>query len=331
MKNHYQTVYNDFVKQLSRDIKGHQHLKYTLAISVRGARQYSLIGDEGLELYKNYHYEIGSITKIFTGLLIAKAVQEKKLSINDSIATHIPELRDRGFMPTIEKILTHRSGMEYDPDHVDGDDFLPEENPFLHLDKQSVIEDILSQDLKDTDYPYVYSNLGAAALGLVLEHVYQQSCISLLEEFTSGIGLTDTCVLNPPYDLEGLRPDGQLDGHWVWKENSAFAPAGCLVSTAKDMLTFGEFLLQSEKSYVKLAHQILDVTNMADIHRGIGFFLFNFPDYNMFFHDGGTGCFHSTLCIQYDRQVVAIALSNAYHHRIEETFKLTRRLADTTS
>jgi len=50
-----------------------------------------LIGENGCEdEFIKYYYEIGSISKTFTGLLIERAILENKSSMEDSCAKYIP-------------------------------------------------------------------------------------------------------------------------------------------------------------------------------------------------------------------------------------------------
>jgi len=323
----YENIKKDFIDKVTDKVKGTTHLKYTLGISHKGKREYYVIGEDGMEDSMLFHYEIGSITKIFTGLLVARAVGEGKISLEDTIDKFIDELAVASNMPTIKNLLIHKSGFEYNPSDEEGEDYLPKENPFLHITKSDVIDEILNERLEDRGYPFCYSNLGAATLGIILDQVYNKPYVTLLDELIKEIGLNETYAVNPPYDIEGLRDDGRLDGHWEWLATSVYSAAGCLVSNAEDMLKFGEYLFKQEKDYVKIALEILDVNDMGDYTQGIGFLTFNYPDYSMYFHDGGTGCFNSTLCIQYDKQVVTIALSNAYHEIISHTFRFARQLA----
>lgn len=324
----FEKIKKDFLNKIADNVKGSKHLKYTLGNSHKGKREYYVIGENGMEELNLYHYEIGSVTKMFTGLLIAKAVDEGKISLSDTIDRFIDELKTSPNMPTIKSLLIHKSGFEYNPNKKDEEDYLPNENPFLHIKKSDLIDEILDEKLEDIKYPFCYSNLGAATLGIILEQVYNKEYVSLLDDLIKEIGLNETYTINPPYDIEGLRPDGQLDGHWEWNIDSVYCAAGCLVSNAEDMLTFGEYLLKQEKSYVKTALEILDTTDMGNYEQGIGFLTFNFPDYSMCFHDGGTGCFNTSLCIQYDKRIVTIALSNTYHDLISNTFRFTRRMAE---
>ena len=57
-------------------------------------------------------FELGSITKTFTGLLLADAVERGELALDDQLADHLPELRGTAAGDvTLEQLATHRSGL----------------------------------------------------------------------------------------------------------------------------------------------------------------------------------------------------------------------------
>ena len=55
-------------------------------------------------------YRIGSITKSFTAVLIFKAIEKKKLDLNETIDTWFPTITNSNKI-TIKHLLTHRSGI----------------------------------------------------------------------------------------------------------------------------------------------------------------------------------------------------------------------------
>ena len=320
-------VKEKILKQIVDAVKEKRNIKYTIGILQNDKPEYYLIGENGIEEFKQYHYEIGSITKIFTGLLISKAYINGDIDIDSSISEYIEELDSSKYLPTVKQILTHTSGFEYNPEESDGKDCLPKINPFIDVKREQVIDEINEMNLKDIEYPFCYSNIGAATMGIVLESVYKRPYYCLLDEFVADIGLENTYTINPQYDIEGIRKNGVEDGHWEWKESSCYNAAGCLVSTAEDMLMFGKFLLDAKDEYVKQSLTPLFSQNIDGKIRNIGFFTLSYPKYNISYHDGGTGCFHSVLSIENKSNITVICLSNSYMDIIEQSLQFTRQLA----
>ena len=94
-----------------------QHNKFmgSVAVSKNGEIIYSkTIGfaniENNLKANENSKYKIGSITKTFTSVLILKAVEDKKLNLNQTINTWFPSIENANKI-TIENLLNHRSGI----------------------------------------------------------------------------------------------------------------------------------------------------------------------------------------------------------------------------
>lgn len=68
----------------------------------------------------NTKYKIGSIAKTYTAVVVLKAVEEKKLQLNQTIENYFPTIENAGII-TIENMLYHRSGIY---NYSDDKDFL---------------------------------------------------------------------------------------------------------------------------------------------------------------------------------------------------------------
>lgn len=85
-----------------------KNTKISVAFIENGEITYHIYSQNGEET-NIYDYEIGSISKTFVGALCAKAINENKLSLTDSIAKYL-DLGNDKYYPTIERLLTHTSG-----------------------------------------------------------------------------------------------------------------------------------------------------------------------------------------------------------------------------
>jgi CubicO group peptidase (beta-lactamase class C family) len=73
--------------------KGKTHIKLAIGTLANAETNFSVFGANGAELpYENYTYEIGSMTKNFMGLLLAKYIHEGKMSLDDSISKYVDGL-----------------------------------------------------------------------------------------------------------------------------------------------------------------------------------------------------------------------------------------------
>ena len=304
----------------SKELENQKYVKYSFGVSNNGNKEMYLVDDSGVQTSKEYHYEIGSITKLFTGLLISKAIVEGLVNLDDKVSKYL-ELNINSDYPTIEELITHTAGIELE----DLEEYLPKENPLKDMTLDTVIEELNKYERTKDKYSFSYSNLGAAIIGMVLEKVNKKPYHVQVDELIEEIGLKNTYCLNPIRDLEGVNEKGEKFGNWDWLETSAFNAAGCMVSTLSDMIKFGEFIVNSKEPYVK--H--MKTTRYKEDYKGskleVGSFILKYPEYDMLYHDGGTGCFHSALCMN-PNGLVVVALSNKYLDITGNTFKYAHNI-----
>jgi len=262
-------------------------------------------------------FEIGSITKVFTGILLANAVLDGKLGLDDTLAQRLPvkfSHLETGAV-TLKQLATHTSCLPRLPDnmmHADGDD------PYSQYDKKAMFEYLA--DAKLAEKPPCasqYSNLGFGILGVVVETAYGKPWATLIQEKITGpLGMADTVEeLSPAQQSRFAEPwDGDKKAHpWTFK---AVQGAGALRSTLADMSKFADALLAGPKGPLGKVWPMLadDYAEMpavgAKIGLGLGHAKANGEE--RYTHDGGTGGYRSTIYVlpASGRAVVVLA-SNA--------------------
>ncbi len=218
-------------------------------------------------------YEIGSVTKTMTGYLVARAVLEEKLKLDDDITTFLPDdysnLNYMGNPITIKHLLTHTSGLPmFLPMKMNGvfeklNKNVP--NAYLELeqsyDKQKFLKDL--KTLSITEAPgvnYSYSNAGAELIGFILETVYQKSIDQLFKEsFLAEYRMVDTAIeLNKEQNAKLVR------GYWM--DNTSFSPnqlnrlwatgSGAKM-TIIDMMHYIDLQLNSKNPIISESHKVL--------------------------------------------------------------------------
>lgn len=112
--------------------------KISIAIIENGNVSYHTFGYNGEEK-DLYDFEISSISKTFVGLLCAKAVNENKLNITDSISKYL-SLDNSKYYPTVERLLTHTSGYNayYFESQMIGNKFAHTTNDFYGISKNQI-------------------------------------------------------------------------------------------------------------------------------------------------------------------------------------------------
>ncbi|HSS50021.1 MAG TPA: serine hydrolase domain-containing protein, partial [Thermoanaerobaculia bacterium] len=193
-------------------------------------------------------FEIGSITQVFTGILLADAVLDGKLSLDDTLAQRLPVKFSEPATGavTLKQLATHTSCLPRLPDnmmHASGDD------PYSQYDNKAMFEYLASAKLAEKP-PCApeYSNLGFGILGVVVETAYGKPWAALIQEKITGpLGMVDTVQnLSPAQQSRFAEPwDGDQRAHpWTFK---AVAGAGALRSTLADMSKLADAFLAGTK------------------------------------------------------------------------------------
>lgn len=279
-------------------------------------------GDAGLNarpLGAKSVFEIGSITKAFTGTLLADMVARGEVSLSDPVSEHLP---DRVTVPsrngrqiTLLDLSTHRSALPRMPSNMfpDGSQAYPEytiDDLYAFLSEHELRRDIGSE--------YEYSNIAVALLGHVLARVGGGSYEEMLRERVLdplGMSMTSTRV-------EGELRDWMTQGH---DERGVPAPfrnwpnlpgMGALRSNAEDLLTFLAANVGPRESQLERAMRDAQgvresVNPQADI--GLNWLIRKVGDDRIVTHGGATAGFRTFIGFDPDKRVGAVVLSNSGH------------------
>jgi serine-type D-Ala-D-Ala carboxypeptidase/endopeptidase len=115
-------------------------------------------------------FEIGSITKVFTTLLLTDMVRRGEVSLTDPISKYLPpdaKVPERnGRTITLQDLATHTSGLPRMPTN-----FAPKDatNPYADYGFDRLTQFLSTYTLtRDVGENYEYSNLGGGLLGTLL-------------------------------------------------------------------------------------------------------------------------------------------------------------------
>lgn len=247
-------------------------------------------------------FEIGSITKVFTGILLADAVEEGKLGLDATLAERLPVKFDYAGTGavTLEQLATHTSCLPRLPDNLMNAE---EDDPYAQYDRGALFEYLSTAKLSaPPPCAAEYSNLGFATLGVVLEEAYGKPWATLVrEKVTSPLGMTDTTQdLSAAQESRFAQPwAGDKPAQpWTFK---AVAGAGALRSTLSDLSRLADALLAGPKGALGTVWSRLagDYADMPGVGGRIGLALIHgsILGEDGYWHDGGTGGFRSTLVV----------------------------------
>jgi D-alanyl-D-alanine-carboxypeptidase/D-alanyl-D-alanine-endopeptidase len=191
-------------------------------------------------------FEIGSITKVFTALLLADMVRRNEVALTDPITKYLPadaKVPERnGRAITLEDLATHTSGLPRMPSN-----FAPKDpsNPYADYGLDRLTQFLASYTLtRDPGAQYEYSNLGGGLLGTLLARRAGMNYEALVESRIAGpLGMKSTRLMPSPEMKARMATghNGQLAAAANWDfppDTSALGGAGGLRSTVNDMMLF---------------------------------------------------------------------------------------------
>ena len=264
---------------------------------------------------ENTIFEIGSISKTFTAILMADAVNSGKVKLDDPINKYlpdsIPKLEYGGTPITLKTLSNHSSGIPSLPSNFNSTDIV---NPYKGYDNNRLFSFYRHfKPLRKPGEKYEYSNLAVGTLGVILERVYHKNYEALfVEKICTPLGMNDTRQFIRKNDssrfAKGYNEYGFYNSPWDFK---AFAGAGAIRSTAADLLKYAKANLGNATSSlnkaIQLTHEVT-FTNGAKI--GLAWHMIKPGKEEVLFHNGGTGGYRSYLAFNMDKKFAVVILSN---------------------
>jgi CubicO group peptidase (beta-lactamase class C family) len=291
-------------------------------------------------------FEIGSITKVFTGLLLADLVREGVVKLDDPAQKHLPKelhLPKRGDREiTLLDLATHTSGLPVQPTDLLGSVFKTPladwGNPYAHYGLAELGKNLAAIKLeRDPGGKYAYSNLGAGVLGHALVHAARASSYDhlLVRRITGPLGMRDTLVR-----LNTEQQERKAPGHGRWGEASAWDFASCegcggIRSTVHDMLWFAAASLGRPKTdllpSMRLALEPRRDTGTKDRRIGLFWHTLRLPGGGpeVLWHNGGTGGYRSFLGLVPPAGTAVVVLSNSDKGVEDIALEILKLLDDT--
>jgi CubicO group peptidase (beta-lactamase class C family) len=264
-------------------------------------------------------FEIGSVTKVFTSLLLSDMVQQGEVALTDPVRKYLPAdtkvPHRNGREITLEDLATHTSGLPRLPSNLDIKD---PSDPYAHYTIQQLYEFLASYELtRDPGSKYEYSNLGGGLLGHALSLRAGNGYEALIHDRITGpLGMKDSVITLSPALTARLAAghDEKLKTVPGWNLPT-LAGAGALRSTANDMLTFLAANLGYTKTPLAPAMAaMLDVrkpTGNPGMEVALGWHIFTRDPDMVVWHNGGTGGFRSFVGYRPKTRVGVVVLSNA--------------------
>jgi len=262
-------------------------------------------------------FNIASCAKQFTALTALMLTEEKKLSLQDDIRKHLPELyQELDRKITIEQLITHSSGVR------SYDNLLALQGKtwwkIVYLNNHDVLK--LLEKQRSLDFnpgtAFNYSNSNYVLLTEIVGRSVKQDFKLFSDTLFQSLNMPATSYNN---DIGVVLPNkARPYGNWgSWIEYPYVTEVigdGALFSTLEDLLNW-EILLQSGKSKVLSAELINKsqqrISGSANPEYGYGleFGAYRGMDYR--YHDGSTGAFRASMLRFPDQNTAFVVLTNS--------------------
>lgn len=269
-------------------------------------------------------FQVGSITKTFTALLMMQLVEEGRLDLGATVQSYLPDFRVAdetvSRQATIRHLLTHTAGWVGDlfEDTGEGDD--------ASARYVALMADL--PQLAPLGMTYSYNNASFYLAGAILEAVTGRFYADLLQERAlDPLGMTHsylkpTDVMTYCYAVgHDVQGEGEVAALRPWALPRAVYPVGGLITTVPDLLRYGRF--QMGDGVTESGERLLTADSMQQMHTpqaaiwgeteavGLSWFIKDVAGTRILAHGGGTKGQVSYLFVVPERDFAAAIVTNS--------------------
>ena len=265
-------------------------------------------------------YEIGSITKTFTGTLLSQMHLDRQVALSDTIEQYLPSMKVptyQGQSITLESLATHTSSLPRLPSNLE--EFEGElDNPYKHYTLEALYSFLNTYDLpRSVGSEYEYSNVGVDLLGHLLGRADQSSYESAVtQKIIAPLGLRNTTLsLSEAQSANMAQPYKGKNTVSYWDASEATQGAGAIVADMNDMLRYLKINMGLLPSPLYEAMRLAQAPRFAINERlsvGLNWFTIYEGEREIIFHNGATGGFDAFIGFDKDAQCGVVVLTNSF-------------------
>jgi D-alanyl-D-alanine-carboxypeptidase/D-alanyl-D-alanine-endopeptidase len=292
---------------------------------------YGNAGPEALPLDADSVFEIGSITKVFTAILLADMADRGEVALDDPIANYLPKNmrvpEKNGRKITLLDLSVQVSGLPRMPDN-----FKPAnpQNPYVDYTVEQMYDFLSRHELRrDPGALFEYSNLGVGLLGHVLTlRAGKPYELLVKERILEPLDMDHTAITLTPWMqqhlVKGHNVKGEVVSNW---DVGVLAAAGGLRSTLTDMLKFARANLQATDRLTRVMQRThaerANAGNPA-MFIGMNWIIRRSDGQDITWHNGGTAGYRTWMGFDAKRKTAAVVLTNSGHGADDLGFALLK-------
>ena len=296
---------------------------------------YGSPGPGSLPLDADSVFEIGSITKVFTAILLADMADKGEVALDDPIAKYLPKNirvpEKNGRTITLLDLSVQVSGLPRMPDN-----FKPAnpQNPYVDYTVEQMYDFLSRHELRrDPGALFEYSNFGVGLLGHVLTLRAGKSYERLVKErILDPLDMDHTAITLTPWMQQHLAKGHNVKGEVVsnW-DVGVLAAAGGLRSTLTDMLKFARANLEAKDRLTRVMQRTHAERAPAGgpaggpaMFIGMNWVIRRSDGQDITWHNGGTAGYRTWMGFDAKRKTAAVVLTNSGHGADDLGFALLK-------
>ena len=245
-------------------------------------------------------FEVGAITKAFTGLLLADAIQRREVQLDTPVSDLVPPgvtVPTKDNRPiTLQALALHSSGLPRVPPGLAAHS--TPSDPYASYGEDQLYADLVHTQLEHAPGEIImYSNFGSGLLGFTLGRKIGGGYSGALHaRILEPLGLTSTFVV-PPANVQSRRAAGTTEdlkaaSPWTW---DALAGAGALITDARDQLALIDAEIDAGLGSSGALRRAMKLTQEAQLdhagdNEGLGWMI---DAGGRYWANGSTGGFHA--------------------------------------
>jgi len=272
----------------------------------------------GKKINADTKFRIGSITKMYTTVLVFQAVEAKKLALTDKLDKWFPTVPNASKI-TIAQMLQHRSGIH---------SFTDDREYLAYMTEKKSEADMVAIIAKapvafEPDTKADYSNSNFVLLSYILEKAFKKPYADLIaEKIVKPLGLKNTYYGTDMSPSKNEAHSYQYRSGWQKQPETHMSipsGAGAIVSNVTDMSRFVEALFDGK---LISAASLQQMRTIRDGY-GMGIFEYNIADKTGYGHNGGIDEFTSMLVYFPEDKITFALTSNGQSYSLNKIAKTT--------
>ena len=287
--------------------------------------------ENGQDVDENSVFEIGSISKTFTTIMLADEVLKGNMKLLDPLSKYLPKnvkvpSRNNRVI-TLKDLATHSSGLPRLPNNMSPTN---PNNPYADYTIEQAYSFLSGYELpRDVGETFEYSNFGMGILGHALELKNNKTYEELLiERIANKLEMNNTRIVftdNMKNHLAKGHSNGREVENW---DLPSLAGAGAIRSTASDMVKYLQANMGIKKTTLYdamlMTHKSAYKNEGQNFEMGLGWHYA--LDKSVVWHNGGTGGYRSFAGFIKDTTKGVVVLTNS----VESVDAIGLKLLDDT-